>query len=214
MCFNPIESLEEDVDVLLVGFLRAGETSLVDAVVDVVVHPLVELIDVFLQRVRQESTSWMALLLKLLWQNIVKLSVEHAYDLRAFVVDNRLVLLVPQSGHQDSTFIPRFCFLVELAMACESVQGVFLHGSIASTVTPALGKHFVVHYHKLDNVFESFEESHNGCAVCPRATPIDVENLSICQICARQVIPYALCYKAGNVFYPLYRYNDLCWERT
>lgn len=85
-------------------------------------------------------------------------------------------------------------------MACESVQGVFLHSSIASTVTPALGKHFVVHYHKLDNVFESFEESHNGCAICPGATPVDVENLSICQICARQVIPHALCYKPGNVF--------------
>ena len=64
MCFNPIESLEEDVDVLLVSFLRAGETSLIDAVVDIIVHPLVELINVFLQRVRQESTSWMALLLE------------------------------------------------------------------------------------------------------------------------------------------------------
>ena len=95
MCFNSIESLEEVVDVLLVGFLRASETSLVDAVVDVAVHPLVELINVFLQRVRQESTSWMALLLELLWQKIVKLSIKHAYDLRAFVVDNRLVLLVP-----------------------------------------------------------------------------------------------------------------------
>lgn len=95
MCFNPIESLEEDVDVLLVSFLRAGETSLIDAVVDIIVHPLVELINVFLQRVRQESTSRMAVLLELLWQKIVKLSVEHAYDLRAFVVDNRLVLLVP-----------------------------------------------------------------------------------------------------------------------
>ena len=85
-------------------------------------------------------------------------------------------------------------------MACEPVQGVFLHCAIASAVTPALGKHFIVHYNKLDDVFESFEKSHNGCAICPRATPVDVENLSICQICARQVIPYALCYEAGNVF--------------
>lgn len=49
MCLGHVERLEELLDVALVGFLRGGEAGFVDAVVDLVVLPLVGLVDLCLQ---------------------------------------------------------------------------------------------------------------------------------------------------------------------
>lgn len=48
--FCSIEGLEEDLDVALVGILSGGKARLVDAVVDLVIDPLVRLLDVLAER--------------------------------------------------------------------------------------------------------------------------------------------------------------------
>ena len=54
MRLGPVQRLEENLDVLFVGLLRRGEPGLVDAVVDLVVLPLVRCIDLGLERLRVE----------------------------------------------------------------------------------------------------------------------------------------------------------------
>lgn len=118
--FHPVEAVKEDLHVLFVRLLSLGEaytsfdqlvlcwepyqtqveepgiqTGLVDSIVDIVIHPLILLVNGLLEMGRQETATWLVRLLQFFGQEVVEFRVEHANDFRALIVDDRLKLLVP-----------------------------------------------------------------------------------------------------------------------
>lgn len=65
---HPIERFEELSNGTLVRFLRGGKTGAINAVVDIVVRPLIRLLDLLPQDVREEIHA-----LKLLRKEVIKL---------------------------------------------------------------------------------------------------------------------------------------------
>ena len=78
----------------VVRTLGRREPALVHAVVDAVVHPLVDLVDGGPQLHRVEVQ-------RLVPRDVVKLGVEVADDLAALVAHDRVSLLTPQDGHGE-----------------------------------------------------------------------------------------------------------------
>jgi hypothetical protein len=85
MLLQTIERFEDGVNVLFVRFLRLCETGLVHAVVEVVVDPLVHGFDLLAQVFWEEAFIAFASFAKVLWDEGVELSVEHADDLAGLV---------------------------------------------------------------------------------------------------------------------------------
>ena len=96
---QPVERLEERADRLLIGVLRGGEAGFVDAVIDRVVNSLVQRIDLFAQQ--------LGIIVSRPRPDRIERAVEHAYDLRGLVGDDRVGLLVPQHRHRDPARIGR-----------------------------------------------------------------------------------------------------------
>ena len=88
-----VERVEEPAERALVGALRAREAGAVDAVVDVLVDELVELVDLGAQLLGQVVE------LRLLGEG-VELAVEHADDLARLVVDDAAALAIPEHRHR------------------------------------------------------------------------------------------------------------------
>ena len=116
---------EERPYILLVGFLRAlkristlqvvavvtvevrkrmlpCKATLVHAVVNLVVSPLVRRLDLVLQILGKEIDFPI-----FLGDDIVEFGIEHADDLARFVVDDRLLLHVVQHRHSKPSFVLR-----------------------------------------------------------------------------------------------------------
>lgn len=102
-----VQRREELVEGLLVGLLHGGEAAAVDAVVDGVVGPAVDLLDVGLEVLGVHVH------LRVLG-DVVELVVEHLGDLGAFIVDDPLRLRVPQHGHRKLARVARAGDLVQL----------------------------------------------------------------------------------------------------
>lgn len=100
MFFSTVQRSEKGVHGLFVGFLRGGEAGLVDAVVDVVVGPVVCAFDV-LSQVFGEKVDFLIFL----GQEIIKFGIEHADDLAGFVADDFVLLVVVERGDGEAAGI-------------------------------------------------------------------------------------------------------------
>lgn len=96
---NPIQRIEQRIDILLVRLLRRRKARLVHAVVDRFIHPSIHLVNLRAQRFGIQPAAGLIDLAPFGRQQRVESGVEHADDLAALVVDNRLLLLVPQTWH-------------------------------------------------------------------------------------------------------------------
>jgi len=77
-----------------------GKARLVDTVVDVVVSPLVRLLDLRLQILGQKHH-----ILVLIVQQVVELSVEHADDLARLIADDGVLLCVVKRRDRESALV-------------------------------------------------------------------------------------------------------------
>jgi hypothetical protein len=91
------------------GDLR-GKSRFVYAIVDIVVHPLIHLLN-FLPQVLGEQIE----LLVFVIQQVVKGIVEHADDLAALIADNLVGLLVVERGNCEAAFIVGVLRKVDIA---------------------------------------------------------------------------------------------------
>ena len=99
-----------------------GETGLVHAIVDIVVRPLIRLLDLRLQVFRQEID-----FLVLLGQQVVEFSVEHADDLAGLVADDRVLLGIVERRDREAAFVVLVHVEVDVAQVREAlVDGVWL----------------------------------------------------------------------------------------
>lgn len=122
MRLRAVERFEECGDGFLVSFLGSGEARLVDAVVDVIIGPVISLLDVLLQIVREENHVFV-----FLGEEIVKLGVEHADDFRGLIADDRLVLLIVKGRDGEAALV--FWVSGEVDIAQVRVFGVERVGS-------------------------------------------------------------------------------------
>lgn len=81
------------------GYVRC-ETGAVDAVVDVVVYPVVHLFDVFLEVLGEEVNFFV-----FFWELVVECGVEHADDFAALVADDFVGFLVVQRGDGEASAV-------------------------------------------------------------------------------------------------------------
>jgi len=117
ICFRPVKGLEELRDGFLICLLSAAgvlvsiwngralydirsKAGFVDTVVDVVVSPLVSLLDLRLQILRKQNH-----VLVLVVQQVVELSVKHANDLTRLVADNGVLLGVVEGRDRESALV-------------------------------------------------------------------------------------------------------------
>jgi hypothetical protein len=120
--FGAVERGEELVDGFFVCFLCGGESGFIDAVVDIVVGPVVGGFNFGLQVLGEENN-----IAVLLGKQGIKLCVEHANDLRRFVRDNGVRLLVPEGGDGEAPVVRGIDREVEVSEVSEiRVKGVWV----------------------------------------------------------------------------------------
>lgn len=118
-----VEGCEDDGTVLVVIFLRGGETSFVDAFVKVGHHPFIYFVDLLFKFGRVE----VQFLLRAVWPEVVvEGGVEHSHYIFAFVIYNLIGLLIPENGYTVFAFIVGLGFKVYLVQKCgveEAING-------------------------------------------------------------------------------------------
>ena len=124
--FGTVKRGEELMDGFFVCFLCGGEAGFIDAVVDIVVGPVVRGFNFGLQILGEKNK-----IAVLLGKQGIKLRVEHANDLRRFVRDNGVRLLVPEGGDGEAPIVRRVDGEVQVAeMGVFRVEGVWV-GKVA-----------------------------------------------------------------------------------
>ena len=172
VCFQAIQRFEERIQVRFIGLLGRCEASLVHAVVNRVVDPLVHLINLPSQPLRIKPAPGLLLFAQMLGQQGVEFGIEHADDLAALVVHNRLRLLVPQRGHGEAPFVPRIGLLVQLLHLREAVQRVLLVRAVAAGEEPPFLRELEAAGDELDDGFEALEGADEVRAVRPGTTVV------------------------------------------
>jgi hypothetical protein len=117
MLLNPIQRLKQRNHILLIRLLRRGKPGLVHPVIDLVIVPLVGLVNLLPQILRVQVELFGILVV----QKVIKLRVEHAQDLAALVVDDGLRLLVVQHGHGETPRVGRVGLVVDVAEVGEGL---------------------------------------------------------------------------------------------
>lgn len=174
--FHFIEGFEELRDCFLVGVLCRSEAGLVNTVVDVVVRPLVDFVNLALEILRQQIH-----VLVLVCHQLIKLVVKHTNDLRTLIVHDPLRLLIVQSRHGEPSLVVRVLLKVDLAQVCE-IRVLWVWDRVLAwdilplfSEAPPLLQHLIMHTREGDDVFEALELTHNQCAMCPRTGIADVD---------------------------------------
>lgn len=97
-------------------------------VIDLFIYRSIKLVNLVLELSRKKSTISFIGLAKMLGNQGVKFSVQHADDLAGLVVDNGLCLLVVQHGNGIAAGILGIVVKVELFEIGEAVERVFVEG--------------------------------------------------------------------------------------
>lgn len=91
--FQAIKRCEDRVHVLFVRFLSGSETGLVDPVVDGVIDPVIHSFDVFAKVRREDAFLAFGRFAQTLWDESIKLGVEHSDNFAGLIADNGLCKL-------------------------------------------------------------------------------------------------------------------------
>jgi len=116
-----VQGLEHRMHGSLICLGAVCETGLVNSIVDGVVNPIIGGVD-FLAKFL-----WIDVDIGLVGRNeIVELGIEYPDDLGAFVIHNRLVLLVPEHGNGEPSGITRLGLEVQIPDMLRTVQRINL----------------------------------------------------------------------------------------
>lgn len=84
--------------------------DLLDSVIDVMIHPIIDFVNL------SSQIRWVKVDRSIpLWKKGIKFSVQHANDFAALVADDRICLLVPQDGNTKSSRVALGMFKVEVS---------------------------------------------------------------------------------------------------
>lgn len=119
--FQLVQSLCQGGKGSLVRFLSSGESSLVNPIIDIIVDPFIDFVNLFPQVLGVK----IQILLLAIGQNRVESSVQIPDNFTRLVTDDSIVLSVPQSGDSKSSIVARFGLSVDLVQVVESEEMVF-----------------------------------------------------------------------------------------
>lgn len=185
-----VQVLEHAKNLLLIHLLNSGETRLVHTVVDVVIYPTVDLVDLGLQLSGVQVNGSVFLV-----NEVVEPSVEHSDDLTALVVDNGLQLLIPEHRHSKSAVVFGVGLEIQLSDSVKRVQvvgGAHISARgelLCSGETPSFIIHMPVHNRHGDKQGQPLKLSGDECSVSPRTSVRHI-----------QVIAAGLRGKSGTLF--------------
>ena len=177
--FQPIQGLEQRIQIRFVRVLRRREAGLVDAVVDGVVDPLVHGVDLRPQLRGVEAAARQPVFAQVLGEQGVERGVEDADDLGALVVDDGLRPLVPQRRHRVPALVPRVRLLVQVLHPGEAVQRVLRVGAVPAGEEPSVFRELEVADDELDDGLEALEGADEVGAVRPGAAVVEVEGIPV-----------------------------------
>ena len=120
-------------DRFVVRFLTGGKARFVDAVVDVVVDPAVQLVN-FLAQLNRVVIPGAGTVR-------VKRGIEHANDFSGFIADDRLVFLVPQHRHRYASGVVRIGAQIELIQEIVMIKLITRRGREVTVERPAVFQH-------------------------------------------------------------------------
>ncbi len=99
--------------------MGGGEARFVNAVVDIVVSPIIDSFDLLLKVGGEEIEFGV-----LFGEEVVKFVVEHPDDLRGFVGDDGLVLFVVEGGDCEAAAIVRIDVEIDVAKVAKAMKRV------------------------------------------------------------------------------------------
>ena len=151
------------------GGLRC-EAGFVDAVIDVVVSPVVGFVNLLLQVLRVEVDFAV-----LFGQEVVEFGVEHADDLARFVTDDGLLLLVVEGWHGEAALVVWVYLEVDVSEVADALDGIWSHVLawqllVVVYEAPAFLKHLPVNRGVWYDVLEAFQFAGYKCTMRPRAS--------------------------------------------
>lgn len=182
-----LKRLGQGLDSSLVSLLRARETRLVHAIVDIIVHPFVQLVDFLFQVFRVQIKLGLVG-----GQFPIESSVEETDNLARFVVHDGVFLFIPNYGYSEPGRVVGLGFEVEVAEMGEAEEGVrcgvgegivivggcgsgFGRGLVFGDKVPSALEHVWVDGRNVEKVLETFELSDDQSPVCPRTGQADIE---------------------------------------
>ena len=175
MLFQPIQRRENRVQITFVRLLRTRKPSLIHPIIDRMINPLIQLINLPPQLLGIKPTTRSIPLPQLLRHKCIKLTIKHPNNLTTLITHNRLLLLIPQRRHQILALIPSLRLLIQLLQTREAIQRIFRRGTVLPGKQPAVFGEGKVTQDQLDDVFEAFERADEIGAVRPWTPEIDVE---------------------------------------
>ena len=154
---------------LLVDGLLGSKARLVNTVVDIVVHPLVDLGHRLAQRIRGKVEG--------IAGQAVKGAVEQLDNLGRLVVDDSLLLAVPEHRYGNSAGVVGARTGVKLVHVLVTIQ------RLGFGKAPALVQHMRMHYGHRNMRRQPLELTQNQCTVCPRARQRHIEMIAAAVRC-------------------------------
>ena len=89
-----------------------------------------------------KPSTWMIGFTPVFFEEIIKLSVHHSDNLAALIVDDGLLLLIPQRRHRIPALIMRIGLQIQFLEELESVHRILLIGSITTREEPSFRTKF------------------------------------------------------------------------
>lgn len=121
MGFYPVETVEQGSHIFLICLLSRREPRFIHPVIDIIIRPLIRLLNLLLQILREQVDRAILLI-----NDIIELGVEHSDDLGGLVGDDGVLFFVPEGGDGEATGVVFVCGKVEVAEVGEVwVEGVW-----------------------------------------------------------------------------------------
>ena len=179
MPFQPIQTLKERIEILLISRLRGRKPTFIHPIINLLINPLIHLVNPSPQPLRVKSSPRSIPLPHLLRQQRIKLRIKHPYNLTTLITHNRLFLLIPQTRYQIPTLILRIRFFIQRLQRSKAVKGVSGRAAMVACEEPAGGGEGEVAEDELDDGFETFERADEVGAVGPGAAEVEVEGVAV-----------------------------------
>ena len=159
------------IDRFVIGLLAGGESGFIDPVVDVVIDPAVQLINLRAQRRR--------VVISCAGAQSVKGGIQHADDFRRLIADNGLLLLVPQYRHRNAPAVVRIGMQIELIEKFVLVEGIARGCREAIVESPAVFKHQGVDHGDGNKRLKPFQAAQNQGAMRPWTGKRNVQMVTV-----------------------------------
>ena len=169
--FQTLQRRKYPIDRFVIGLLAGGESGFIDSIVDVVIDPAVQLINLRAQLRRVVISS--------AGTQSVKRGIQHADDFRRLIADDGLLLFVPQYRHRDAPAVVGIGMQIKLIKKFVLVEGIARRCREAIVESPAVLEHQGVDHGDGNKRLQSFQAAQDQGAMRPWAGQRNVQMVTV-----------------------------------